>query len=161
MRSFSRILLAAAMLAAPVAAHAEQYLTVGGGWFNFNRDTKNSADFMAEYRGNPFFYGLLPVAGVQVNTDGGVLGYAGFDYDWEVIPHVHLIPGLDVSAWSHGNSQDLGGTFEFHESFEADYQFDNAYRVGAQIAHTSNAHLYDHNPGANTLLATFSVPFGN
>src|ERR1700721_3584481 len=94
MRSFSRLLLSTALFLAPLSAHAEQYLTVGAGWFDFNRSDDSSTNFMGEYRGNTFFYGLMPVIGAQVNTDGGAYGYVGLDYDWQAMAHWNLIPGL-------------------------------------------------------------------
>jgi hypothetical protein len=158
MNHLLRLFVTAAFLVSFSSAHADDYLTIGAGWFDFNRSDDSSLNFSGEWRGNQLFYDLRPVVGVTANTDGGVYGYAGFDYDWEFMPHWAIIPGLDIGAWHQGSSIDLGGTFEFHESMELDYKFDGGYRVGAQIAHTSNASIYENNPGVNTLMGTFSFP---
>ena len=150
--------LAFILLGLSSAASAENDIAVGGGWFNFDRERQNSANFLGEWRGNYLLHGLRPVAGASVNTQRGVYGYAGFDYDWEMVPHWIITPGLDIGAWGKGGSIDLGGVFEFHESIELDYKFDNGYRVGTQLAHTSNANIYSSNPGVNTVMATFSFP---
>ncbi len=156
---FSRLVMAAgALLLCAPAAHATQYFTGGAGWFDFSHSSADSANFMGEWRGNPFKCGILPVVGATVNTDGGVYGYVGVHYDWEFSPNWVLTPGIAAGVWSRGSSFDLGGTVEFNESLELDYKFAGDYRAGVRIAHLSNASLYDYNPGANSLMATFSVP---
>jgi len=159
MYRFLSVLLAIIAAGFSSPALAGNDVVFGVGWFDISRSDDSSANFSAEWRGNAFFYDLRPVIGGSLNSDGGAYGYVGLDYDWQFVPHFYLIPGLAVGAWRDGSSIDLGGTLEFHESLEVDYKFDNDYRVGAQIAHTSNADIYSTNPGVNTLMAVVGVPF--
>ncbi len=158
MRSFSHFFLIIMCLSVCSPAWADNNFAIGAGWFDFNRNQDNSFNVSAEWRGNHFFYGLRPVIGAAINTDGGIYGYGGFDYDWEIIPHWFIIPGLDIGGWRKGNSIDLGGVFEFHESIELDYKFINNNRVGVQLTHTSNASIHAGNPGVNTLMAVIAFP---
>lgn len=140
------------------AAWAENDIVIGAGWFDFNHNHNNTSVFSGEWRGSYWTYGLRPVAGVLFNRDGGAYGYGGLNYDLKIIPYIIIIPGFDVGAWHTGNSVDLGGALEFRESLELDYKFSSDVRIGAQIAHMSNADIYRTNPGVNTLMAILSFP---
>ena len=159
MKIISGLLLIVGLVCAQAtAANATPYVTLGAGWFDFNTNTKESAVFSAEWKGNSFYNNFVPIIGANVNTDGGLYGYGGVAYDWQFAPNWFLTPGLAAGLYSQGNSKDLGGAFEFHEELELSYKFDSGYRIGAEITHTSNASIYDSNPGVNTLMATFSLP---
>jgi hypothetical protein len=147
-----------AFQAAP--AFAGQYVALGGEWFNIDGDNKQSAALDAEWRGNTFFYGLLPAVGAKINTDGGIYGYVGLNYDWQFLPNWYVMPSVDFGAYRHGSSVDLGGVAEFQEGIEGGYVFDNGYRVGAKFSHSSNAGIYNHNPGEESLTVNVSFPIG-
>lgn len=147
------------LLCIPSVVHAENDIALGAGWFDIDRgDSNEAANFLAEWRGSYFFYNLRPVVGGTANTDGGLYGYAGFQYDWEFVPHWILTPGLDVGLWRRGSSIDLGGPVEFHESMELDYRFDDNIRAGIEASHTSNADMYSNNPGADAIMFVVSFP---
>lgn len=154
---------AALALAAPaVLAEAQvqpHYLTLSAGWFDVHDDNTDAALFGLEYRGTPFWYGLLPIAGIAGTEDGSYYGYVGLNYDWNFVDNFYLTPSFAVSAYEDGDDgKDLGGVIEFRSSIEASYRFENQHRLGLAYQHLSNASIYDRNPGAENFLVTYSVP---
>lgn len=168
-KSLRSTLLAATAVAAlatassAMAAEAQQqapYVSLSFGEFDVHQDDTNAALFGLEYRGAPFWYGLLPVFGVAGTDDGSYYGYAGVNYDWNFAGSFYLTPGFAVTAYEDGNDgKNLGGVLEFRSSIEASYRFENEHRLGVAYQHLSNAGIYDRNPGAENLLVTYSVPF--
>lgn len=122
-------------------------------------DDNNSALFGGEYRFKDVYWGLRPTLGVSIDTDGGAYGYGGLNWD---IPlgssNFYLIPNFMAGLYHRGDSKRLGGPIEFRSGLELDYQFANAHRVGVAFNHISNANIYSHNPGAETLLVNYSIP---
>lgn len=157
LRTFAFALLAATSLAA--SAHATEYLTASVGAFDV-LDNNASTHFGLEYRGERFWRGLLPVVGISGNTDGGVYGYAGLNYDIDLGRQWVLTPSFAVAGYSHGDSHDLGGALEFRSMIEMDYRFENEHRLGVSFGHLSNAGIYDRNPGTEILMLNYSVPMG-
>jgi len=159
MKFFPRLILITALVFSQIpAANATQYLTGGIGRFDFTGTHTDSMDFAAEWRGNPFLYGFLPVIGAEVNTDSGMYGFVGINYDWEFNPNWYLTPSVAIGGWRRGDSTDLGGALEFREGLELDYKFPEGYRAGARFTHISNTGIYAQNPGEESLMATFSIP---
>jgi lipid A 3-O-deacylase len=165
MRHFNLVTLAALAVCATALstpAQASPYFTGHVGWFDFIDEEEESIEFGAEYRFNPIDYGFRPTLGLSVNTDGGVYGYGGFNWDVPLIDNqLYLIPNFMVGAYGQGDSKDLGDGIEFRSGIEMSYQLPNSHRIGVAINHISNAGLGDKNPGAETLLMNYSVPVGN
>jgi lipid A 3-O-deacylase len=135
------------------------YLEFGAGAFDIqsHRESPISPEGKVEFRyGSKLFY-VGPAVGVLANTQGGILGYAGFYAD-VAFGRFDLTPLAAVGAYHRGGSEDLGGTFQFRTSAELSYQFDNRSRLGVQFAHISNAGINSHNPGDNELLLNFAIP---
>lgn len=152
-------LLLATTVIATLLAHsavAEEYLTLSAG--SFNVDDDNTANFGLEYRGESFWHDLLPIVGIQANVDGGVYGYAGFNYDWQFTNRWFLTPTVAVGAYDDNSSKDLGGWLEFRSGLEVSYRLENAHRLGLAVHHLSNAGIYDENPGTEQVMLTYSMP---
>lgn len=152
------LFLVTATLASLLAhtAAAEEYLTLSAGSFDTLDD--NTPNFGLEYRGESFWHDLLPVAGIQANTDGGVYGYVGLNYDWQFTDSWYLTPNVAVGAYEDNSSVDLGGWLEFRTGLEVAHRFDNAHRLGLAFHHISNASIYDENPGTEQVMLTYSIP---
>lgn len=155
MRSF--LLAIAASTALATSAHATEFVTVSAGVFDID-DIYESGLASIEYRGERFWHGLLPIAGVAANTDGGAYVYGGFNYDFDLGDRWVLTPSLAVAAYHEGDSRDLGGVIEFQSRLGLDYRFENESRLGLSIAHLSNAGIYDDNPGAEMVMLNYSIP---
>lgn len=152
------LLLTASMLASllTASAFAQEHLTFSAGAFDVNDDSV--PNFGIEYRGDAFWYDLKPMVGVQGNTDGGIYGYVGLNYDWQFATDWYLTPNFAVGAYEEGSSKDLGGVLEFRSGLELGYAFEGDYRLGINYAHISNASIYNDNPGEEQIMVTYSVP---
>jgi hypothetical protein len=61
-------------------------------------------------------------------------------------------------VYAQSSGRDLGHVVEFRSGLEAALCFDSGLRVGAEIYHLSNGRLAEHNPGANSLVLTVTMP---
>lgn len=149
----------AALTLTTTAASAQDYLSVNAGYYDALRDNQKAGQFGAEYRFNEWQYGIRPIVGGFATTEGGLYGYGGLNWDVALLPNqLYLIPNFAIGAYSHGGGKDLGGVIEFRSGIELAYQFENAQQVGVALNHLSNAGIYSHNPGEETIMATYSIP---
>ena len=145
----------------PAVASAQEMLNFNvGAWEAFQSENREGmAGF--EYRGNYFWHNLRPNAGLFVTTDGAQYYYGGFGYDF-FLDNSHnfvLTPNLAVGIYNHSGGESLGGPIEFKSGIEAAYIFPNQQRLGLALHHLSNASIYDHNPGSETVTVQYSIPF--
>jgi lipid A 3-O-deacylase len=133
-------------------------LTLGLGAFDAI-DNETSAAGMVEYRfgRKVFFVGLA--LGLMANVDGGLFGHAGIYSDFSY-KSVYLTPQLAMGGYGEGSSRDLGGVFQFRQSIDLAYRFDNGHRLGIKVAHISNAGIHDTNPGEEEFYLTYSFALG-
>ncbi len=154
--------VAAFALSTPTAKAADDpdYLTVGAGWFDFNRQKDQGGSFSLEYKSDYKLWELKPFATMNVATNGmtfigaGVLMDVYFGRRWVVTPSF-------APTWWQGKTDDLdmGHAVEFRSQVEIAYRFDDRTRVGLSVAHYSNASLGDTNPGTETVMLNYSIPF--
>jgi lipid A 3-O-deacylase len=155
--------LASGLLAvAPARAVEPRSFSVSAGAFNiFDPDTR--AEVGGEAQLTPFrlawFPGwlpdLTPDAGAMVNSKGSFYVYGGLRCDiplarpWEL--SIQFAPGL----YRAGNGFDLGGAVEFRSGIELSYPLAPRGRIGLLLFHLSNAGIYTHNPGSESLVLTY------
>ncbi len=154
-------MFATAMLAltGATAAHADDYLSVNLGEFNALRTNQQAFQFGAEYRFSEVSYGIRPIIGAFGTGDSSAYGYAGLNWDVALLPNqLYLVPNFAVGAYHEGDGKNLGGTLEFRSGIELDYQFQNQHQLGVALNHISNASIYSHNPGEESVIVTYSVP---
>jgi hypothetical protein len=167
MRSPSRILflvllaLGAGLLAGRPAL-AEPAVVVSAGTFNvFDPDPRAEAGLEADFTSlRPgwlprWLPPLTPDAGAMVNSQGSFYVYAGLRADiplgrpWEL--SIQFAPGL----YRAGGGFDLGGAVEFRSGIELSYPLAPRGRIGLLLFHLSNAGIYTHNPGSESLVLTY------
>ncbi len=153
------LLLALVAIFTPKLSNAGEsnYLTLGAGIYEIG-DDYSSGEYRAEYRHSNIWKQLYPIAGINANTDGGIYGFGGLAYDFYLGDSFVIIPAFAVGAYEEGDSKDLGGTLEFRSQLEFAYQFKNMSRLGISYSHMSNASLYEHNPGQESLVLNYSIP---
>ena len=95
----------------------------------------------------------------MANTDGGVYGFGGLYLDVFLHRRVVITPNLAVGGYSQGDSKDLGSVIEFRSGMEIAYRFDDRSRLGVAVHHISNASIDDRNPGVNSIVLTYALPF--
>ena len=71
-----------------------------------------------------------------------------------------MTPGFGISVYEQGDGKNLGGPIEFRSIVEVSHQWPNRRRLALGMYHLSNAGIYDLNPGANSVIVTFSFPLG-
>jgi lipid A 3-O-deacylase len=149
----------------PVAALGDEpsYAELGVGVFDVfsfqgERATSAAANVQLRWGRKAWFIG--PAIGLMANTDGGVFGYGGIYFDL-TYNRVVFTPFFGPGGYVQGHSKDLGGAgpLQFRTELGVAYQFDGGARLGARIAHLSNAGIHHSNPGEEELLLTYALPF--
>lgn len=102
---------------------------------------------------------LIPVTGAMATSRGILYAYGGFRME---VPLGHRWVGS--GGWASGlyyrgtgAGKDLGGAFEFRTHLELAYRLPDESRVGLCLYHLSNAHLFPHNPGSESLVITYTA----
>jgi lipid A 3-O-deacylase len=132
-------------------------LLLGAGAFDL-RDERSPAGTI-EYRfGRKVFVAGFSL-GLVANTRGGLYGYVGLYGDLSY-KSFYLTPQLAMGGYHEGASSNLGGVFQFRESLDLTYRFDNGHRLGVRAAHISNADLHERNPGEEEILLIYSFSLG-
>jgi lipid A 3-O-deacylase len=137
-------------------------LLLGAGAFSIIRN-KHSGDSptpegRVEYLVGRKWYSFGPLVGIMANTDGGVYGYGGV-YTNLAFGHWLITPSVGLGGYARNDSKNLGGVFEFYASLETGYEFTGGSRLGLRFAHISNAGTHGYNPGVESALVTYSIPF--
>lgn len=103
---------------------------VGLGSFDIkDRRSARSGAANLEYRFGRKLFVIGPALGLVANLEGGVYGYFGLYADISVGPVV-ISPQVAAGGYSRGDSEDLGGVFEFRETVDLSYRFGNGSRLG-------------------------------
>ena len=178
--SRSLALLTLALLSAPLSSPAQagatpDYLSFGGGGYNFDKfeNSRQSVDYRIEYRWGvsllpkiarsfnsvePFFQ-VHPALGFEGNTKGAIFPHGGFDLDGPFLRHGIFTWGEAVGAFGQGNdTRSLGSVLEFRSQLELGWRFNNNLRVTSFISHISNAGLGTEDPGAEIAGVYVHVP---
>ena len=162
---FAAILASIVVLVGPPAKAEDMsddpdFLSVGGGYFDFNRQKDPGAEFRVEYRSNYKLWVFKPFASVGYATPGDGFVGAGILLDVYFGNRFVLTPSFAPHYYWGGNHKlDLGYPLEFRSQLEAAYRFDDRSRLGLAVSHYSNASLGSKNPGTEIIMLYYSVPF--
>ena len=152
-------LLLIGALPGPAWAQDPDFLTFGAGAFDYN-DDDTAGVVSLEYLSAKRLWLLQPLAGFMVTFDGGVYGYAGLGLDVFLGRRIVVTPSFSVGLYGEGDGKDLGHVVEFRSAIQIAYRFNDRSRLGIMLHHLSNAGIDDTNPGANTIMLTYSRPLG-
>lgn len=154
----STLLLALCLsVTVPVAAAEPFSLAFSGGVSNFNKSDKwVEAGF--EVRIPTDLWSLAVATGLYVNDNRSAWLFGGLRRDFHLSPSWIVTPAFAIALYSEGDGKDLGGPVEFRSAVEIGYQWPSRRRLAFAIYHLSNAGIYDHNPGMNSLILTYSFP---
>ena len=163
LKHLTKYIVLAATCALANAAHADgDYLSLNAGDYNALRSgQEHDFQYGAEYRFSDIGYGLHPIIGGFGTSKSAAYGYGGINWDVALLPNqLYIVPNFAVGAYKEGDSgsKQLGGALEFRSGIEMDYQFPNAMQVGIALNHISNAGIYAHNSGEETVMGTYSIP---
>ena len=139
---------------------AQDYISFNAGRFNALRSgQEHSFQYGAEYRFSEWQYGIHPIVGAFGTTDHEAYGYAGLNWQVALLPNqLYIVPNFAVGAFKEGDGKNMGGALEFRSGIELDYQLPNAHQVGVALNHISNAGIYKHNSGEESVLVVYSIP---
>lgn len=162
-----RLLAGAVLLAAAAgtSARAEEpagdLFAFGAGYFDVFSQVNPAADFRFDYRSEAHWGFLRHWAGIEATTDGGF--WIGGGIQVEIMPWKGLVLSLSSGPgyYHQGSGKDLGGPLEFRTTAEIGWQSSLGTRLTLSISHHSNADIYDHNPGVETILLTYQIPLEN
>lgn len=168
-------LFCAAFSSSVLAKGTPDYLTIGGGGYDFDKDdvSRESVDYRLEYewgvsllplitrnfnRIDPTFQ-IHPTVGIEGNTHGALYGNGGINMDVLFLRHGILTWGEAVGAFDTGNDpRPMGAILEFRSQLELGWRFSDNLRVTGFISHISNAHVLTDNPGAEIIGVYVHVP---
>lgn len=145
---------------APASAQDPAFLSFSAGYFDFNRQKNTAAEFGVQYRHDEKLWIFQPMAGAMATTDGATNLYAGISLDIFFGNRFVVRPSFAPGVYFKGGGHDLGHVIEFRSGIEFAYRFDDRSRLGLEIYHLSNAHLDEQNPGEESIVLTYAVPFG-
>ena len=95
----------------------------------------------------------------MATSDKAIYGYLGVLIDFYFGRRFVITPSFAPGAWSRGDGKDLGHWVEFRSQLEFAYRLDDRSRVAVSIGHISNAGLDSTNPGDESVMLTYAVPF--
>jgi hypothetical protein len=150
----------------PARALEPAYVSLSAGAFNLRSATRPEVAGEVRFSRHRFHWlpgfipELSPATGVMVNSQGAFYVYGGLRADMPLGPResspwelsIQFAPGI----YSHGDKGfKLGGPVEFRSGIEISRRLAPG-RVGLMLFHLSNAHIYVHNPGSESLVVTYS-----
>lgn len=162
LRALFALLLAVGLLTVDQTARAGEpdFVTVGAGYYDLF-DDQAAAEVRLEYRfseENKLLW-FTPFVGFTATSDAGTYGYGGIALDIFFGPRWVATPTFAAGLYGNGDGKDLGHAIEFRSGLEVAYRFDDYARLGLSFTHISNAGIGDRNPGVESLILFYSVPF--
>jgi len=144
-----------------VRAEEPAFLSVGAGVYDVMDGKETAAEGHVEYRfseSNKLWH-FSPFVGMMATGEGATYGYGGVGIDIFFDNRWVLTPNFAVGLYGNGDGKDLGHAVEFRSGVELAYRFDDRSRLGLTFHHISNSRLDDQNPGAESVLLMYSIPF--
>jgi lipid A 3-O-deacylase len=136
------------------------YLTVSAGGFDLNRKKDEGAEFRLEYRSDYKLWKMKPFVTLAAASNSMTFIGAGVLMDVYFGKRWVLTPSFAPTWWRGETSTlNLGHAVEFRSQMELAYRFDDRSRIGLSISHYSNASLGDPNPGTESMMINYSIPF--
>ena len=115
------------------------------------------------YSGKKLFNLIKPFAGILGTSANAYYAYGGFGIAgyYTKKKNIVLTPSVACGYYKDGSEIKAGNPMEFYIGIDLFYRFKNNVRIGAGIFHVSNADSGYRNPGSETLLLKYQIPFGN
>lgn len=148
-------LLLLAMGAAPAGA-TEPTAVAAFGLVGPEKGENRSAVLELEYRFRAWRWGIGPVVGASVTSDGGGYVRAGLGRDFPLGERWNLNLSSGGGYYQPGHGKRLGRGFEFRTALDVSCRIQPGVRLGAAVAHLSNAGIGRSNPGIETLTLTLA-----
>ena len=141
-----------------VAGDAPETWVLSLGIFDFI-DSDKAVEVGVQRRFSPFRLwrlDLVPMVGVSATDEESVWLYAGLRWDLSLGRWWVVTPNFAASLYEDGDGKDLGGVVEFRSGLEVARRLAGGGRIGLLFYHLSNSRIYEHNPGSESLVLTWS-----
>ncbi len=163
MRAFAPLavlILSVLMVATAARAEEPDFITFGAGYYDLT-DDDDAAEVRIEYRFSEDYklMWFTPFVGFTATSDAATYGYGGIALDLFFGRRWVATPTFAAGLYGDGDGKDLGHAIEFRSGLEVAYRFDDYSRLGLSFTHISNAGLDDENPGVESLVLFYSIPF--
>jgi lipid A 3-O-deacylase len=155
---YKKIFVALFSSCALLVAEPCSHLLMGAGLFDMDK-THPQPLIQLEYRWDIDFRRIRPLAGFFVAAEGNCFFYGGVGVDIYLGRKVILTPSFAPGFYYAGNGKSLGFPVNFRSAIDLCYESSNRARWGIQLNHISNAGMLWKNPGANSLVFFYSLPF--
>ena len=147
-------------LAGPALADDPAFLSFSAGAYDWNRQKEEGMEFRMEYRSDVKLGPFKPFAAVAGTSTGQYFAGGGVLVDVFFGRRFVLTPSFAPHLYTGGNTKlDLDYPIEFRSQLEAAYRFDDRSRLGVAVSHYSNASLGDTNPGTESAMLYYTLPF--
>lgn len=141
-----------------ILAEPVSHLMVCGGLFDVDK-TYPQPLVQVEYRWDLDFRHVRPLLGFFAVAQGNVYLFGGVGIDVFLWKRVVLTPSFAPGVYYQGSGKHLGFPINFRSALELAYVGHNRGRWGLQFNHISNAGMLWKNPGANSLVLFYAIPF--
>ncbi|UUX51151.1 acyloxyacyl hydrolase [Nisaea acidiphila] len=150
------------LVSSNVSVRAEEpaFLSLGAGVYDVI-DNETTAEARVEYRFSEQnkLWLFTPFVGFMATAEGATYGYGGIGVDIFFGKRWVLTPNFAAGIYGNGDGKDLGSAIEFRSGVEFAYRFDDYSRLGLTFHHISNAGIDEQNPGTESVMLMYSVPF--
>lgn len=153
------LVLVSAVPVGSARADDPAFFSFSAAWFDVNKQDDSALEGRIEYRSDKKFWFLKPFGGVMGTSDGAAHGYVGVLVDIYFGRRIVVTPSFAPGFYEEGSGLDLGHEVEFRSQIEFAYRFDDRSRLGVAVSHMSNAGLGDSNPGTESAMLYYSIPF--
>ncbi|MAI59699.1 MAG: hypothetical protein CMM92_01610 [Rickettsiales bacterium] len=157
-------------------------LSVGGGIYNFMENgekrcislhsdstcfseesiAKTSILYQLEYQSPKRIFKIFkPKIGFLGTSEDALYGYGGLavDFYFGDCKCIVLTPSFAAGWYVDGDEIKMYNRLEFMSGGDISYRFRNNVRVGVGIYHISNAGLGTENPGSESIILKYQIPF--
>ncbi len=119
----------------------------------------SSNEAQVRYIGEPMFWGLQPVVGVSLASNGSGWVGAGAAYTWRPGQESFFVRFTSMAGiHKRGNGRNLSGPIQFRNALDIGVTSAKGMEFGVGVDHRSSANLYRPNPGLNTAYLFASFP---
>ena len=166
--NFFLIILLIIFLQKTTNAKDSARFSLGLGIFNYMEDgtpPHNDQSQMMNFEihsGKKLFNLIKPFVGFLGTTENAYYAYGGFGIDGYYGKKKNWVwtPAVACGYYKDGHEIKAGNPMEFYIGIDVFYRFKNNVRLGAGIFHISNADSGYRNPGSETLILKYQIPFG-
>ena len=168
MQIFFKVLIVILFLSFDASAKDSSRFSVGVGIFNYMEDGTEPHKDQSQminlevHSGRKMFNLIKPFAGFLGTNANTYYAYGGFGIDGYYGKRKNFVmtPSVACGYYKDGNEIKAGNPLEFYIGIDVFYRFKNKARLGVGIFHISNADSGKKNPGSETLVLKYQIPFG-